>query len=169
MAGGRPTDYSLELIDLICQRLASGESMRSISRDEDMPAMSTLFKWLREHEEFSQQYTKAKEESADALVEDMLDIADNQVGNPVLNEDGEPLLEDDGTVVKTVDGPSVQHARLRVDTRKWAASKLKPKKYGDKIAHTGADGGSIDVTVGPNELARRLAFVIAKGANDSES
>lgn len=135
MPGGRPTDYNLEITDIICERLAAGESMRSISRDDSMPAMSTLFKWLREHEEFSQQYAKAKEESADALVEDMLDIADNQVDQPLL-VDGVPL-EIDGKVVMVKDAVAVNHARLRVDTRKWSASKLKPKKYGEKVQHSG--------------------------------
>lgn len=131
---GRPTKYTKPLADLICERLASGESMRSISRDEDMPAMSTLFLWLRTQEGFSEQYAIAKEESADALVEDMLDIADNQVKAPVL-VDGVPLVVD-GKPVEVVDSASVAHARLRVDTRKWSASKLKPKKYGDKVENT---------------------------------
>ena len=140
MPAGRPTDYSLEITDLICERLASGESMRAISRDEDMPCMSTLFLWLRTHEEFSEQYAKAKEESADALVEDMLDIADNQVSQPLL-VNGEPV-EIDGKLIEVRDGPAVQHAKLRVDTRKWAASKLKPKKYGDRLetVHSGSIG-----------------------------
>lgn len=148
-ATGRPTDYSLELTDLICERLACGESMRSISRDDGMPAMSTLFKWLREHDEFSQQYAKAKEESADALVEDMLDIADNQVGNPLIGEDGEPVKNADGYVMTSVDGPAVAHAKLKVDTRKWAASKLKPKKYGEKIQqeHSGEVITKIERTI----------------------
>jgi hypothetical protein len=146
MPAGRPTTYTIELADAMCQRLAEGESARSICRDESMPALSTFFKWLREHKEFSDQYAIAKEESADALVEDMLDIADNQVGNPVI-VDGEPLMEE-GKIVKAVDNSSVGHARLRVDTRKWAASKLKPKKYGDKVTQelTGSDGGPIQTT-----------------------
>jgi transposase-like protein len=132
MPAGRPTTYTKDLQDIICERLAAGESMRSISRDENMPACSTMFKWLREHEEFSEQYAIAKEESADALVEDMLDIADNQVEQPLVI-DGKPLLDDNGKPILIKDAVSVNHARLRVDTRKWAASKLKPKKYGDKI------------------------------------
>ena len=102
--------------------------------------MSTLFLWLRTHKEFSEQYAKAKEESADALVEDMLDIADNQVSQPLI-VNGEPI-EINGRIIKITDGPSVQHAKLRVDTRKWAASKLKPKKYGDKLetVHSGTIG-----------------------------
>lgn len=128
---GRPTDYSLDLADLICERLAEGESMRSVARDESMPALSTIFKWLREHKEFSEQYAIAKEESADALVDDMLDIADNQVEQPLI-VDGIPL-QVDGKLVMVKDNVAVNHAKLRVDTRKWAASKLKPKKYGERI------------------------------------
>lgn len=133
---GRPTDYSLKLSDAICTRLADGESMRSVCRDDAMPCMTTVFRWLREKEDFKQQYAIAKEECADALVEDMLDIADNGIGNHV---------EVDGKWVSVVDGPAVAHGRLRVDTRKWAASKLKPKKYGDKIQtdHTNSDGSMV--------------------------
>jgi len=132
MPGGRPTTYTPELTYLICERLSAGESLRSVSRDDGMPVMSTIFKWMREHPEFSNQYDKAKMESADALVEDMLDIADNQVEQPLL-VDGLPL-QIDGKMVMIKDMVSVNHAKLRVDTRKWAASKLKPKKYGERVA-----------------------------------
>jgi uncharacterized protein with von Willebrand factor type A (vWA) domain len=122
--GGRPTIYTQDLADLICERLANGESMRSVARDKNMPASATMFRWMRSQEGFRDQYEIAKEESADALVEDMLDIADNGA---------EQELEIDGTEIKAVTQVGVSHARLRVDARKWAASKLKPKKYGDKI------------------------------------
>lgn len=141
----RPTDYSLELVDRICARLAQGESMRSVARDEEMPALSTIFKWLREHKEFSDQYAIAKEESADALVDDMLDIADNQVEQPLI-VDGLPL-QVDGKLVMVKDAVSVNHARLRVDTRKWAASKLKPKKYGDRQILSGDEAAPLQVIV----------------------
>lgn len=89
--------------------------MRTICMADEMPAMSTVFRWLAKHEEFQEQYARAKEESAEAMIEDMLAIADG--GN----------------------WSDTQRARLRVDTRKWIASKLKPKKYGDKLhtEHTG--------------------------------
>ena len=128
---GRPTIYSLELSDLICSRLAEGESMRSVCRDDAMPVLTTIFRWLREKSEFKQQYDIAKEESAESLADEMVDIADNEAGQPLL-VDGLPLMVD-GKPVMTIDGPSVSHAKLRIDTRKWAASKLKPKKYGEKI------------------------------------
>ncbi len=165
MALGRPTDYTPELIDVVCSRIAQGESMRSITRDDSMPAMTTMFRWLRECATFRQQYETAKEESADVHADDMLDIADNQVDQPLL-VDGIPLMVE-GKMVMIKDAVSVNHAKLRIDTRKWAASKLKPKKYGDKIAQeiTGKDGGAIEVAdMSDREIARRLAFTLTKGS-----
>ena len=153
---GRPTDYSVDICDAVCERLASGESMRSVSRDEAMPAMSTLFKWLREHQEFSEQYARAKEESADALADDIVDIADNQVGAPMLDGEGNIALVD-GKPVLVACAVSVAHAKLRVDSRKWAASKLKPKKYGDRI--TTEITGSLKVS----ELSDEELAAIAAG------
>lgn len=140
----RTTDYTDELADKICCRLASGESLRSVCRDEEYPCLSTVFNWLREREGFLEQYARAKEESADALVEDMLDIADNQATQQLIIE-GEPVYNKKGEPVMVADASSIAHARLRVDTRKWKASKLKPKKYGDstQLKHTDGDGNPL--------------------------
>ncbi|MES2367686.1 MAG: DNA packaging protein [Pseudomonadota bacterium] len=151
---GRPTDYTLELSDKICARLACGESMRAISRDDSMPCMTTLFKWLREIPAFTQQYEKAKEESADAMAEESLDIADNQVEQPLI-VDGLPL-QIDGKPVMVKDAVSVAHAKLRIDTRKWYASKLKAKKYGDRV-HTEHSGSIQTTDMSDEELTRKLA------------
>ena len=147
--GGRPSDYSEELTADICERLANGESLRSVCRDPDMPTGKTVFTWMRKHPEFLKQYALAKEESADALVEDMLDIADNETSSPVL-VDGVPLMVD-GKPVMGVDSAAVARARLMVDTRKWAASKLKPKKYGDAMQLTGEGGGPVQVSLSKSE------------------
>ena len=73
--------------------------------------------------EFAEQYARAREVQAETLADEIVSIAD---------EDGDP-----------------QRQRLRVDARKWVASKLKPKRYGDKVTneHTGADGGPVALTV----------------------
>lgn len=108
--------------------------MRSVCRDPDMPCMTTVFKWLREKEEFAQQYARAKEESCDALFEDIISIADDGTNDWMERNDAEG-----NNIGWQLNGEHVQRSRLRVDTRKWALSKLKPKKYGDKITseHTG--------------------------------
>ena len=117
MPAGRPTKYTKELAQKLCSELASGKSMRTVCDMPGMPDRTTVFRWMSDREEFRHQYAEAKEMSAEALAEQMFDIAD----------DGD---ED------------VQRSRLRVDTRKWYLSKIKPKKYGDlqRIDHTSSDG-----------------------------
>lgn len=128
---GRPSTYTQELADRICEQLAMGRSIRSICKEEDMPAVSTFFKWLREYKEFSKQYARAKQESADAMAEEILYIADT-------TEEGETVTEKpDGVEVKR--GDMLGHRKLRIDTRKWLMAKMKPKKYGDKIDVTSGD------------------------------
>jgi hypothetical protein len=151
--GGRPTIYTQELADKICEQLADGKSMRSVCRQIDMPAMSSVFKWLRENDTFSQQYAKAKEESADAMAEDLLEIADT----PVMGEI--KTIKPDGTVEIKQD-EMLGHRRLQVDARKWLMAKMKPKKYGDKIDMT-SDGEKLGVALSA-EQADQLIRARAK-------
>lgn len=134
MGVGRPPLFTPELADRICHELAQGRSMRSVCKDEDMPSMSSVFKWLRENKEFSQQYARAKEESADAMAEEILDIADDGSNDFMLITKG-----DNEYVVENKEWTN--RSKLRVDTRKWIMSKFKPKKYADKIDVT--SGGEI--------------------------
>ena len=128
MTAGRPSDYTPDLADEICARIAEGESVRRICSDDSMPCAKTVFTWLRVHPEFLQQYARAKQESADAFAEDILDIADD--GS---NDWMERFDKDEKCIGWQLNGEHVQRSRLRVDTRKWLASKLKPKKYGDRL------------------------------------
>mgnify|MGYP002363028391 FL=1 len=148
MAIGRPTDYTPDLADRICARLAAGESVRTVCGDDDMPDASTVFRWLRLHTVFREQYTRAKEEAADALVEEMLDISDDG-----RNDWMERFGKEGEAIGWQVNGEHVNRSRLRVETRKWIAAKLKPKRYGDKLALTGDDGGPLQVSV--NDPTRR--------------
>ena len=136
----RPSEYTQELADQICAQLADGLSLRTVCNAEGMPDRTTVFRWLRTHDEFRSQYARAKEEAADALADEMLDIADD--GS---NDWMETHHRDN--VGWQENGEAMQRSRLRVDTRKWIASKLKPKKYGDKIDTTvsGPDGGPVQV------------------------
>lgn len=120
---GRPSSYTDEIADEICSRLACGESMRSVCLDKDMPAMPTVWRWIREREEFRKQYSIAKQESVDAIVEEVLEIADDVTGD-------------------------VSRDRLRIDSRKWIASKLKPKKYGDRTSLDVETPQDVKITIG---------------------
>lgn len=108
---GHPTKYTQELGDEICGELAGGKSLKSITDREDMPSRPTVYSWLRLHEEFLNNYIRAKDDSAEALADDIEEIAEG-----VLRKEYDPNA-----------------ARVAVDAKKWVASKLKPKKYGDRV------------------------------------
>lgn len=119
----RPSKYTPELGDDICRRLAQGESARQICRDEAMPAMSTLMKWLNDSDKitFSEQYARARDCQADFYADQIVDIADE------LSEVAEPS--------------ELARAKLQIDSRKWKVARMSPRKYGDKqqIDHTSSD------------------------------
>lgn len=99
-----------ETKDRICSQIAEGRSLRAVLReDEGMPASSTVFKALTLDKDFAEQYGRAREAQADALFDEILEIADD----------------------KTT--PDTNRSRLMVDARKWMAGKLRPKVYGEKM------------------------------------
>lgn len=117
--------YSDEIAEIICLRIIEGESLRSICRDPSMPSVAGVFKWLAsgKHQTFVEQYTRAREIQ------------------------GHMSFDDAREIVDTAEDAAL--ARLRFDQRRWAASKLVPKVYGDKIQQevTGANGAPFPVMV----------------------
>lgn len=107
---GRPTKYNGDLIENICEKIANGRSLRSICAEDGMPTTSTVCKWLIENKEFSEQYARARDKQADYFAEEIIEIADSA----------------------EAESAAVSKAKLQIDARKWAASKIAPKKYGDK-------------------------------------
>lgn len=138
---GRPSSFTQEIADQICERLADGESLRSICGEDGMPAKSTVFKWLNEQKAFSDQYARARETQADSLFDEILSIADDGSNDWMLKKFG----EDERWVEN---GEALRRSQLRVDARKWMAGKLRPKKYGEKVTqeHTGEGGGPLVVS-----------------------
>lgn len=134
MSAGRPSLYSDDLVTAICQRIAEGESLRAICRDEKMPACSTVFRWLAERTEFQEQYARATSARADMFAEEIIEISDDG------SNDYMERKNSDGSSYEVVNTEVINRSRLRVDTRKWLMSKMAPKKYGDKITaeHSGA-------------------------------
>ncbi len=130
--------YSPDIADKICARIASGESLRAICRDDGMPEARTVHYWIVENEEFFQQYARAREAQADTLAEETIEIADDGSNDWMERHDPKnPGYE--------FNGEHVQRSRLRVDARKWFASKVAPKKYGERIDHE--HGGNVGLQV----------------------
>lgn len=141
---GRPSAYSQELADQICERLSNGESLRSICSLDAMPSQSMVFRWLTAHPEFREQYALAREAQADMLVDQILEIADDGRNDTYMDDNGNVRTDTD----------VIARSKLRVEARKWMAGKLRPKVYGDKQTTelTGPNGGPVEFSV----ITRRI-------------
>jgi hypothetical protein len=129
---GRPTMYTQQMANLICLRIAEGESLREIVKMEGMPERATIYEWLLKKPDFADQYTRAREEQADTLADEIIAIADEQPEIiPVVDKKTGMLIE------HKLDGAFLQWQKNRIDARKWTAMKLKPKKYGERVALAG--------------------------------
>ncbi len=119
---GRPIDYTPELGALICERVATHDfsTAKICAQYDDMPDEKTIQRWRYRIEEFRLQYAVAKIKQAELLAESCLEISDDSRGDIKVNENGYEVF----------DGEFAARSRLRVDTRKWLASKLLPKAYG---------------------------------------
>lgn len=123
---GRPTLYSKELADLICQRVATCTFglTRMCELYDELPDKTTINLWRYKYPEFSHQYAQAKLKQADLMAEEILEIADDG------KNDWMESFGEEGEVSYKLNSEHVQRSRLRIDTRKWLASKLLPKQYG---------------------------------------
>lgn len=138
---GRPSDFTQTLADEICSLIASGNSLRRVCMLENMPAKTTIFRWLRERKEFRDNYEVAVNERTEDDVEDIRDIADDG------SNDFQEQMEKDGSTTLRLNSENIQRSRLRVDTRKWIASKRLPKKYGERIEATVEHSGGLTLTI----------------------
>lgn len=157
---GRPSDFTQETANQVCHRLAGGESLRSITEDPTMPSRQTIYTWLTKHPSFLDQYTRAREEQADTLADEIIDIAD---ASPELS----PIYDKDGNVVDLkIDSGYVAYQKQRIEARKWTAMKLRPKKYGDRLTHAGDDDNPVIVENNLNVFGELLKSM--KMARQSE-
>jgi hypothetical protein len=138
MAG--QTTYTQKIADYICESIADGKSLREICKADDMPSRATVFKWLNDIKGFSDQYARAREEQAETLADEIVGIADEECTMIKKSKHTNSSEDDDSEeneIEVVFDSAAVARNRLRMEARKWVASKLKPKKYGDKVELNG--------------------------------
>lgn len=126
---GRPTGYTPELANEICNSIASSSkgTKKLCKENQHWPCQDTLFAWLKNHPEFSEQYAQAKRCQIEVFIDEILDIADDSSHDELINEEGSLVCNSE----------FIARSRLRIDTRKWLAAKLVPKVYGtSKIDNT---------------------------------
>ncbi len=112
------------------KRIAAGESVRQITTDKKAGMTERNFYYMLRagDDDLFQRYARAREIQADRMAEEILEIADDAT-NDFMERRGK-----DGRKKVEFNSENVNRSRLRIDTRKWLAGKLKPKVYGDKQA-----------------------------------
>ena len=116
--------------ETIIERITNGESLRQIIYNADrnlFPTFNLFFKWLSQDKELAYQYASACEVRSEFIFDEMFDIADDST------KDIQEVELPDGRFIDKVDYEYIQRSKLRIDTRKWALSKMNPKKYSDKV------------------------------------
>lgn len=132
--GGRPTVYTREIADSVCEKLAEIGNLRAVCRLPDMPPESTVRLWaVQDVDGFGERYRDAREIGYHTLADEVLDIADNGRNDWMGREN-------DGG--EAINHEAIARSRLRFDARRWLLSKALPKIYGDKqeVDHKSSDG-----------------------------
>lgn len=150
---GMTTTYTPQKADEICARIAEGEPLRQICRDEHMPGWVTVYRWMEADEGFAKRIAQARKLGFDAIAEEALEIANTPVEGVE--------TEDDGVRQRVKRGDMLGHRKLQVETRLKLLAKWSPAKYGDRasLELTGAEGGPVQVTEA--DRATRLASLVA--------
>lgn len=107
---GRPTMKNQALLEEFCRRIAAGRSVANVCAEDDMPADKTVWQWLSQDKAFAEDYARAIQARAMHHADGILDLEQKLLNGEI--------------------PPDV--ARVALDTRKWVASRLLPKTYGDR-------------------------------------
>lgn len=124
---GRPTDYTIELAEEICDAIAcSSKGLKPLcNANNHWPDRKNIYQWIKKHPEFRSMYAQAKEHQIEVIVNEILEIADDTSKDTIIK------TNKDGVEYETCNSEYINRSRLRVDTRKWLAAKLCPRLYGD--------------------------------------
>ena len=141
---GRPTEYTEEIGETICDRIVDGESLRTICADAGMPDEATVLGWVSSHREFRDQYEIAREFPVQALLDETIEIIDDPSGYLV------ERVQANGRVVVGWDRKQLPRCRLRMDVRMWVVDQLPPLKLEERLERIEAQQDR-----DPDEAAKR--------------
>ncbi len=103
----RPSSYNEQTAEALCEAIARGGALHRLCEEDGNPHEATVYRCLEKVPAFREMYARARERQQDYEADRMIEIADTE--------------------------PDPQRARVMIDARKWRASKLAPKKYGDRL------------------------------------
>lgn len=139
---GRPSKYTPEIAQEMCNLLAEGIPLREICRREGFPAWRTIYDWMyRDDKEvasgggvgLSAAIARAREIGQDAIAEQIwLDV----------NQEPERILSEGGN---RIDSGYVQWQRVRADIGLKLLAKWNPKRFGDRVELAGDKNNPIAI------------------------
>lgn len=119
----RPTIYTEELAQEICDHIADGKSLNKLCKLDNMPERMTIYRWLDANEQFCDKYRAARERQAQSFQDDILDIADDGINDTVIDGEGNERVHHD----------HIRRSDIRIKTRMWLMERMAPRKYGKYI------------------------------------
>jgi hypothetical protein len=138
---GKPSEYTEEMAVEVAHRISEGGSLHKIELDPAMPSARTILRWCREHPDFDRLLAHARCVKADKLFDESVEISD------------EPVL----------DAAQAARQRTRVQARQYAAARLNPARYAERLAVGQAPELPPIETMGKFAIARRIAFALHEG------
>lgn len=134
--GRPPFPYTNELADEICGAIASNSLgvAKLCINNPHWPSRETIYQWLANKPDFADKYARAKKCQIETFIDDILEIADDSSQDQMVNEQGSPVCRSE----------HIARSRLRIDTRKWLASKLVPKVYGSSKTENEGDKSLVE-------------------------
>lgn len=152
---GRPSTYSQDIVDRICELMVEGNDMQTICDMPGMPSRATVWRWQNKYPEFEAQCARAREALADFELAKLKKLAD------------------------ACTEKNVNATRVKLNHYQWRVMKIAPRVYGDRaqVELTGANGGPMQVqalTIDARMLqpehrdALKQALLAAKQAKESD-
>jgi len=177
MFNHKPTKFDLVVANTLLGRLRDGETLKSICKDELMPSTNTVWEWnnggLSAPTSFSNDYARARLDQADGFVGDIFEIADS-IDEAAIEAGTKAVMrlgKDASSTEKRrafffAKKRSIEAAREQIDVRKWAAARMHPSRWGDKVQleHTGVVDvkTKIDMSAIPTEKLEEIAALEQK-------
>ena len=126
-SGGHWSLKSPSLVDEIMNRIAKGETLTHICKDENMPNIYQFMRWISTDDELRARYYRAKEVQADFFSEEILDIADDSVSDIMMGFDRK------GKPIPMVNYENVKRSELRIKARQWLMERVKSGRFNEKV------------------------------------
>jgi hypothetical protein len=160
MKMGRPSTFTDEIFDTICERLENGEVLRAICASEEMPDRSTVLRWIANDDGKRRRYDSARQACVEFWSDEIIQIATDGSRDTITDEKGRAKCDHEW----------VARSRLRIDTIKFLMTKINPLKWGDKLPEAAAarqmEIDAQNQAAEQNKITRIQRIILVPGSTD---